>query len=102
MAEFHIRVRLAEPLRDGAGEFLDVITPVANIGELVDVLERTVPSFDAHRDELFNFAVNGNLPWRLMGFLEDAYLRGVLRRTGAEYQFRHARLQEHLSTRYRR
>ena len=61
MAEFHIRVRLAEPLRDEAGEFLDVITPVANIGELIDVLERTVPSFDAHRDELFNFAVNGNL-----------------------------------------
>jgi molybdopterin converting factor small subunit len=34
---------------------------VANIGELVELLERDVPSFAAHHDELFNFAVNGNL-----------------------------------------
>jgi hypothetical protein len=30
--------------------------------------------------------------------LGDAYHRGVLRQTGATYQFRHARLQEYLAT----
>ncbi len=44
---------------------------------------------------------HGRLPWRLPEFLEDAYRRGVLRRSGAVYQFRHARLQDHLTQRYR-
>ncbi|WP_432838283.1 NACHT domain-containing protein [Dactylosporangium sp. CA-092794] len=44
-------------------------------------------------------AASGELPWSLMDFLDDAYRRGVLRRVGAEYQFRHARLQDHLATR---
>lgn len=39
----------------------------------------------------------GRLPWRLMRFLEDAHRRGVLRRAGALYEFRHARLQERLA-----
>jgi len=46
--------------------------------------------------------VNGRLPWSLPAFLEDAYRRGVLRRAGAVYQFRHARLQDHLTQAYRR
>jgi hypothetical protein len=33
-----------------------------------------------------------------MAFLDDAYRRGVLRQTGSAYQFRHARLQEHLAS----
>ncbi|MCS7476871.1 NACHT domain-containing protein [Umezawaea endophytica] len=37
------------------------------------------------------------LPWRVKDFLTDACLRGVLRQTGAVYQFRHARLQDHLT-----
>jgi len=41
--------------------------------------------------------IAGRLPWRLMPFLDDAYRRGVLRRVGAEYQFRHARLQDYLA-----
>ncbi|GHH29897.1 helix-turn-helix domain-containing protein [Lentzea cavernae] len=41
--------------------------------------------------------LTGKLPWRLPAFLDDAYRRGVLRRAGAVYQFRHARLQEHLA-----
>ena len=41
--------------------------------------------------------VNGRVPWALPEFLEDAYRRGVLRRSGAVYQFRHARLQDHLT-----
>ncbi|GAB3656754.1 NACHT domain-containing protein [Actinocorallia lasiicapitis] len=38
----------------------------------------------------------GRLPWRIAGFLDDAYHRGALRQRGAVYQFRHVRLQQHL------
>ncbi|MET8760127.1 helix-turn-helix transcriptional regulator [Lentzea sp. NPDC004782] len=41
--------------------------------------------------------LTGRLPWGPAAFLDDAYRRGVLRRAGAVYQFRHARLQEHLA-----
>jgi GTPase SAR1 family protein len=40
--------------------------------------------------------LTGRLPWRLVAFLDDACQRGALRRAGAVYQFRHARLQDHL------
>ncbi|WP_243866635.1 AfsR/SARP family transcriptional regulator [Actinophytocola oryzae] len=42
-------------------------------------------------------AMRGGLPVRLMGFLNDAHRRGVLRQVGAVYQFRHARLQDRLA-----
>lgn len=42
--------------------------------------------------------LTGRLPWRPKRFLEEAYQRGVLRRAGAVYQFRHARLRDHLAT----
>lgn len=42
-------------------------------------------------------AFEGWLPWRLWRFLDDAHRRGVLRQAGAEYQFRHALLQDHLA-----
>lgn len=38
----------------------------------------------------------GQLPLKLMQFLDDAHRRGVLRQAGAVYQFRHARLQDRL------
>ncbi|WP_187764588.1 NACHT domain-containing protein [Saccharopolyspora spinosa] len=41
--------------------------------------------------------LTGRLPWRVQAFLTDAYQRGVLRQTGAVYQIRHARLQDHLT-----
>ncbi|MFJ5178246.1 hypothetical protein ACIP68_30935 [Streptomyces griseoviridis] len=44
-------------------------------------------------------AGTGRLPWRLMRFLEDAHRRGVLRRSGASFEFRHLRLQTHLAGR---
>lgn len=44
-----------------------------------------------------SLALQGRLPWRLMQFLHDAHHRGVLRQTGAVYQFRHARLQDQLA-----
>ncbi|GGM14369.1 hypothetical protein GCM10010129_68220 [Streptomyces fumigatiscleroticus] len=43
--------------------------------------------------------LTGRLPWRLLDFLEDAHRRGILRQSGAFYQFRHARLQERLVAR---
>jgi hypothetical protein len=42
-------------------------------------------------------AATGQLPWRTMRFLEDAHRRGVLRQSGAAYQFRHSRLRERLA-----
>ncbi|WP_158244958.1 NACHT domain-containing protein [Verrucosispora sp. ts21] len=36
-------------------------------------------------------------PWDMIGFLEDAHVRGVLRQSGATYEFRHVRLLEHLA-----
>ncbi|SCF65612.1 helix-turn-helix transcriptional regulator [Streptomyces sp. Ncost-T10-10d] len=45
--------------------------------------------------------LTGKLPWDPVAFLDDAYRRGVLRRTGAVYQFRHIRLQHHLARSYR-
>lgn len=44
-------------------------------------------------------ALRGDLPWRLMSFLDDAHRRGVLRQAGAVYQFRHIELQQRLAAR---
>jgi transcriptional regulator with XRE-family HTH domain len=41
--------------------------------------------------------LTGRLPWSVAEFLDDACRRGVLRQVGAVYQFRHARLQSHLT-----
>lgn len=49
----------------------------------------------------FWLPLTGRLPWAVHAFLDDAYRRGVLRRAGAVYQFRHARLQDHLTEAYR-
>ncbi|WP_314412346.1 NACHT domain-containing protein [Streptomyces sp. DSM 40484] len=42
-------------------------------------------------------AVTGQLPWRLMAFLDEAHQRGVLRQSGAGFEFRHLRLQAQLA-----
>jgi hypothetical protein len=44
-------------------------------------------------------ALTGRLPWPVMAFLADAHRRGVLRQAGGVYQFRHARLRDHLASR---
>ncbi|UUU31681.1 hypothetical protein JIX56_18150 [Streptomyces sp. CA-210063] len=41
--------------------------------------------------------LTGRLPWRPSAFLRDAHDRGVLRQSGAYYQFRHARLRDRLA-----
>lgn len=61
MESFQLSVRLAEPLRAGVGDCLVINTPVANIGDLIDLLEKRLPHFSASRDELYNFAINGEL-----------------------------------------
>lgn len=61
MEPFHLSVRLAEPLRLGVGECIEIKTPVANIGDLISLLEERLPHFSASRDELYNFAINGEL-----------------------------------------
>ncbi|MFF0572667.1 NACHT domain-containing protein [Streptosporangium saharense] len=43
-------------------------------------------------------ALLGRLPWQFMNFLDDTHRRGLLRRAGAVYQFRHVRFQEYLLT----
>ena len=42
-------------------------------------------------------AFRGKLPWKIMGFLDDAHRLGLLRTVGSVYQFRHAELQDHLA-----
>ena len=42
-------------------------------------------------------AFRGKLPWKIMGFLDDAHRLGLLRTAGSVYQFRHAELQDHLA-----
>jgi hypothetical protein len=44
-------------------------------------------------------AARGRLPWRLAAFLAEASELQVLRQRGGAYQFRHARLQDHLARR---
>lgn len=49
---------------------------------------------------LFNrirLAITGRLPWNSTLFLECAYARGILRKAGGAYQFRHALLHDHLA-----
>lgn len=48
----------------------------------------------------FRLWARRRLPWRTMTFLADAHRRGVLRQSGAAYQFRHIRLQEQLAVGY--
>ena len=44
--------------------------------------------------------LTGNVPWRMMSFLEDAHRLGLLRQVGPVYQFRHADLQDRLATQH--
>jgi sulfur carrier protein ThiS len=49
-----ITVRLPEPLREGRGSIITMTA--ASLGEIIQQLD-----LDTDRDELFNFAVNGDL-----------------------------------------
>ncbi len=43
------------------------------------------------------YALLGRVPFRLMAFLDDAHRLGVLRQSGASYEFRHVELERHLA-----
>lgn len=45
----------------------------------------------------FWLPLNGWLPWRTVAFLDDSHHRGVLRQSGAVYQFRHGGIQDQLA-----
>jgi sulfur carrier protein ThiS len=57
---FGVTVRLPEPLRHGGVDAIVVDTPVANLRELGLALESRLEGFSAS-DELFNFAINGEI-----------------------------------------
>jgi hypothetical protein len=46
-------------------------------------------------------AAHRRLPWSLMTFMAEAHRRGILRRVGTVYQYRHAGLQHRLASRLR-
>jgi len=56
-----ITVRLPEPLRNGHGETMTIEESVHTLGDLMTLLEARLPRFAEDRDELFNFAINGEL-----------------------------------------
>lgn len=60
-AEFRVTVRFPEPLRDSVGPSTEIRTPVRTLGELIDLLEARIPGFTEANDELYNFAVNGEM-----------------------------------------
>jgi hypothetical protein len=53
-------------------------------------------AWGAFRLTQLTLALRGDLPFRLMRFLDDAHQRGVLRQSGTVYQFRHEHLRSHL------
>lgn len=57
---------------------------------------------DRFTDARVWLACSRRMPWRVMAFLADASDRGVLRQSGAVYQFRHIRLRQQLSTQHAR
>jgi hypothetical protein len=67
------------------------------LGFVLSVAETAWPAYMLARGWL---ALRRQLPWSLMDFLADAHRRGVLRQSGAVYQFRHIELQHRLATRH--
>jgi len=66
----------------------------ALLGFVLAVMSRNWWWFTVARTWL---AMRGRVPYRLLEFLEDAHKLGILRQVGARYQFRHARVQDHLA-----
>lgn len=83
----------------GGGEFqgqdrLSTFVYIIVFGVGIGVLGVQTRAWGAFTLARLWLALCGRLPVRLMRFLRDAHLRGVLRQTGTMYQFRH----EHLRT----
>jgi hypothetical protein len=70
---------------------------VAIVGVVLGGRSSAALTYTEARAGLFGLRL---MPWRVMSFLADARRRGVLRRVGAVYQFRHIRLQESLAAKH--
>ena len=79
-------------IADGIRSALDLV--------VVLLLGGTAGAWVCYVDARLRLAALRRLPWRTISFLDDAYRRGVLRQTGAVYQFRHIRLQQQLAAGY--
>ena len=77
---------------------------IGNVGESVGGalsaaigVSMAMSSWGWYSEAIIWLSFRKQLPFRFMKFSIDAYERGVLRRAGAVYQFRHARLQSRLA-----
>lgn len=73
-----------------------LIGAVAGVGATISVV-LTVSTWGVFNLARVWLAVFRKMPMGVMRFLREAYDRGVLRRTGGAYQFRHELLQEQLT-----
>jgi hypothetical protein len=75
---------------------MSVIAEILATCIIIGILVASLNSWSRFQVARCWLAARGVLPWRVISFLEDAHRNGVLRQTGASYQFRHFRLQERL------
>lgn len=76
------------------------VESLAGVGIVLLLGSSSGGAWPRYLDARLRLAARGRLPWRTMSFLTDAHRRGVLRQSGATYQFRHIRLQERLADGY--
>jgi hypothetical protein len=87
----------AYPKESSSGRFsMSVIAEILATCIIIGILVASLNSWSRFQVARCWLAARGVLPWRVISFLEDAHRNGVLRQTGASYQFRHFRLQERL------
>ena len=77
-----------------------VVAKFVIIGLLGASVVGVTGTWQQFHDARFRLWVRRRLPWRIMRFLADAHRRGVLRQSGATYQFRHILLQKQLAAGY--
>lgn len=80
-----------------AGEVFDPVTGIIGAIVIWVAFNFAVTAWLSFATARIWLALNHRLPWQFMSFLADAHLRGVLRQTGAVYQFRHIELQHRLA-----
>jgi hypothetical protein len=78
--------------------FLPHLASHIMFGLMLGVLAIMTRAWGAFALTRLYLALRGQLPLRLMRFLDDAHQRGILRQSGTVYQFRHRALQEWLAS----
>ncbi|MFE5811033.1 hypothetical protein [Streptomyces sp. NPDC056491] len=90
-------IPIAGPLVGTRGGMAGIVVGIAfgiSIGTMMGLLPTAWAYFVIARAYLM---ARRKVPRNLMAFLQDAHDRGVLRRVGTVYQFRHIELQHHLA-----